>query len=145
MLGNLLFIPGKLWLEILLLLVSDLVGFGIAIGLVAVARRHLLHIKKLFLMPMVFVPSYFCSCFRWSCWSQGTLSRVEAFFRDRAETNCRSDHPDLYSYRYYYLYPTYLDRLLPIDFYSQLVLHYPTPPSGKIPGPKIHRSIPLMG
>jgi len=37
--------PGKRWLEILLLLASDLVGFGFAIGLVAIARHYLLHVQ----------------------------------------------------------------------------------------------------
>ena len=37
-------IPGKRWLEILILLASDLAGFVIAIGLVAVARHQLLHV-----------------------------------------------------------------------------------------------------
>jgi Undecaprenyl-phosphate galactose phosphotransferase WbaP len=38
-------VPSKRWLEILLLLASDLIGFGIAIGLVAVARHELFHVQ----------------------------------------------------------------------------------------------------
>ncbi|MGD0878745.1 MAG: exopolysaccharide biosynthesis polyprenyl glycosylphosphotransferase [Anaerolineales bacterium] len=37
-------VSGKRWLENLFLLASDLVSFGVAIGLVAVARHYLLHV-----------------------------------------------------------------------------------------------------
>jgi Undecaprenyl-phosphate galactose phosphotransferase WbaP len=37
--------PGKRWLEILLLLASDLVGFGFAIGLVAITRHYIFHVQ----------------------------------------------------------------------------------------------------
>ena len=44
LMDNLGIIPGKRWLEILLLSVSDLVSFGFAIGLIAVARHLILHV-----------------------------------------------------------------------------------------------------
>jgi Undecaprenyl-phosphate galactose phosphotransferase WbaP len=42
---EIIIVSGKRWLEILLLLVSDLLGFGVAIGFVAVARHVLLQIE----------------------------------------------------------------------------------------------------